>query len=59
MGLNVRFGSKANIGLSPVDVRFTPKSGHQSWLGLRPAAWRYSLRLIGVGNFAARGCKAS
>jgi len=24
----VRFGSKAGIGLLPVDVRFTPKSGH-------------------------------
>jgi hypothetical protein len=23
----------------------------------RPAPWRYSLRLIEVGNFAARGCK--
>jgi hypothetical protein len=25
---NVRFGSKADIGLAPVDVRFTPESGH-------------------------------
>jgi hypothetical protein len=25
---NVRFGSKADIGLSPVDVRHSPKSGH-------------------------------
>jgi hypothetical protein len=25
--VNVRFGSKADIGLPPVDVRFTPKSG--------------------------------
>jgi hypothetical protein len=25
---DVRFGSKADIGLPPVDVRFTPKSGH-------------------------------
>src|SRR5215468_1028268 len=25
---------------------------------VRLAAWRYSLRLIGAGNFAARGCKA-
>jgi hypothetical protein len=24
----VRFGSKADIGLAPVDVRFTPESGH-------------------------------
>jgi hypothetical protein len=24
---NVRFGSKADIGLAPVDVRFNPKSG--------------------------------
>jgi hypothetical protein len=27
--LDVRFGSKADIGLPSVDVRFTPKSGHQ------------------------------
>jgi hypothetical protein len=26
--LNVRFGSKADIALSPGHVRFTPKSGH-------------------------------
>ena len=26
--VNVRFGSKADIGLASVDVRFTPKSGH-------------------------------
>jgi hypothetical protein len=25
----VAFGSKADIGLALVDVRFTPKSGHQ------------------------------
>jgi hypothetical protein len=25
---NVRFGSKADIGLAPVDVRFIPESGH-------------------------------
>jgi hypothetical protein len=25
---HVRFGSKADIGLAPADVRFTPKSGH-------------------------------
>src|SRR6516225_3487043 len=27
---NVRFGSKADIAALPIDVRFTPKSGHQS-----------------------------
>jgi hypothetical protein len=26
---HVRFGSKADIGLSPVDVRYSPKSGHR------------------------------
>ena len=26
--VNVRYGSKADIGASPIDVRFTPKSGH-------------------------------
>ena len=27
-GLNVRFGSKADIAAPPTNVRFTPKSGH-------------------------------
>jgi hypothetical protein len=27
---DVRFGSKADIGVTPIDVRFTPKSGHGS-----------------------------
>jgi hypothetical protein len=31
---DVRFGSKADIGLPPVDVRFTPKSGH--WNSIDP-----------------------
>ena len=26
--LNVRFGSKADMGLAAVDVRYSPKSGH-------------------------------
>jgi hypothetical protein len=34
--LNVRFGSKADIGLSPVDVRYSPKSGHSPGAILRP-----------------------
>jgi hypothetical protein len=25
----VRFGSKADVGWPPVDVRFTPESGHR------------------------------
>jgi hypothetical protein len=29
---NVRFGSKADFGLAPVDVRFTPESGHSAAL---------------------------
>jgi hypothetical protein len=29
LNANVRYGSKADIGLAPVDVRFTPNSGHQ------------------------------
>jgi hypothetical protein len=29
-GFDVRFGSKADMGLSLVDVGFTPKSGHSS-----------------------------
>jgi hypothetical protein len=28
LGPNVRFGSKADIGLATADVRFTPESGH-------------------------------
>src|SRR5215469_2833466 len=31
-GSNVRFGSKADIGAPPINVRFTPKSGH--WLSV-------------------------
>jgi hypothetical protein len=27
---DVRFGSKADIRLPPIDVRFTPESGHGS-----------------------------
>jgi hypothetical protein len=27
---DVRFGSKADIGASPTNVRFTPKSGHRN-----------------------------
>jgi hypothetical protein len=27
---HVRFGSKADIGLSPVDVCYSPKSGHSA-----------------------------
>jgi hypothetical protein len=27
-GPNVCFGSKADIGLPPIDVRYSPKSGH-------------------------------
>jgi hypothetical protein len=29
MSANVRFGSKADIGLAAADVRFPPKSGHR------------------------------
>jgi len=34
---NVRFGSKADIAAPPINVRFTPESGHQNCLGLRSA----------------------
>jgi hypothetical protein len=33
---NVRFGSKADIGARPVNVRFTPKSGHHRASRARP-----------------------
>ena len=35
--VNVRFGSKADIGAPPIDVRFTPKSGHCLAVGARTA----------------------
>jgi hypothetical protein len=28
IGVDVRFGSKADVTVSPLDVRFTPESGH-------------------------------
>jgi len=28
LAADVRFGSKADIAVSPLDVRFTPESGH-------------------------------
>jgi hypothetical protein len=34
--LDFRFGSKADIGLPPVDVRFTAKSGHWFHVSERP-----------------------
>ena len=34
---NVRFGSKADILGGLDDVRFTPNSGHQNWLGSHSA----------------------
>jgi hypothetical protein len=30
-GPNVRFGSKADIDVGPLNVRFTLKSGHRNW----------------------------
>jgi hypothetical protein len=37
---HVRFGSKADIGAPPINVRFTPESRHKSWptSGPTPAA---------------------
>jgi hypothetical protein len=32
---HVRFGSKADIGSASVDIRFTPKSGHQAFMTTR------------------------
>jgi hypothetical protein len=39
MRTHVRFGSKADIGLMPVDVRFPPKSGH---LSMQPIVYNCS-----------------
>jgi hypothetical protein len=44
--VGVRFGSKADIGAPPIDVRFTPKSRHKSWPRLRLAQLR-QLRHVG------------
>jgi hypothetical protein len=37
---DVRFGSEADIGAGPPDVRFTPKSGHQAFMSTRPNSER-------------------
>ena len=45
--LAVRYGSKAEIGRLPGNVRFTPESGHRNrpaYDAATPAAWRYSPR---------------
>src|SRR5215469_14145955 len=41
---NVRFGSKADIGAPPSDVRFTHESRHKSWPRLRLAHQLRQLR---------------
>jgi hypothetical protein len=58
-------GSKADIGTSPRHVRFTPKSGHQNWLGLRSVQQlrqlgdvrRNAPRLIGRGTATGEQAK--
>ena len=37
-GADVRFGSLADIAASPIDVRFTPESGHWPMLGFYPTS---------------------
>jgi hypothetical protein len=41
---DVRFGSKADIALPPIDVRFTPESGH----------WPTRFRMSASGQFRIR-----
>jgi hypothetical protein len=42
----VRFGSKADIGACPRDVRFTPEGGHWNYSSRkRSIAWTAALRL--------------
>jgi hypothetical protein len=43
---NVRFGSKADIGLAPVDVRYSPKSGHSSALIKRPLSADFVAKVV-------------
>jgi hypothetical protein len=38
---HVRYGSKADIGLPPAHVRYTPKSGHQAFVSTRPSITLY------------------
>jgi hypothetical protein len=46
---DVRFGSKADIGAPPINVRFTPKSGHwNSVLKCTAANSRYFNHLVGA-----------
>src|SRR6516165_4274358 len=47
VGSNVRFGSKADIGARPVNVCFTPKSGHWNSVSICKA-WLLDHRTIGV-----------
>ena len=47
--VNVRFGSKADIGASPIDVRFTPKSGH--WDSAAKCPLRANFGLIQCATF--------
>ena len=35
-GVTSALGQKADIGLALIDVRFTPKSGHQAFMSTRP-----------------------
>jgi hypothetical protein len=55
---NVRFGSKADIGAHPINVRFTPKSGHpvdQGGVKSRDADLFVSIINVAIGlpSFAA------
>ena len=55
-GGHVPFGSKADIATRPHNVRFTPKSGHQNWFGLRSAQQLRELRDIHRNCRALAGC---
>jgi hypothetical protein len=43
-GANVRIGSKADIGARPINVRFTPESGH--CLDTRLSSFEFLLNLV-------------
>jgi hypothetical protein len=46
LGANVRFGSKAEMGLLLIDVRFTPESGHRRTLSPCPLCAQPDMMLL-------------
>src|SRR6516162_580590 len=57
--VDFRFGSKADIGLAPVDVRSTPKSGHQRSEYRCPLCAKSRHRELGAHGCSERVAKAN